>query len=168
MILSQNNDPKQNTNHKNIKDDADFVTAKKSIYNGNWVFEATKISRANTQTYLNFGDVLVYYIVNEGDSCHYKLDTSLSTSLMMDPTQNRYIEGRCKSEIISIKEDKRGNVCQKMKLTGINLKANVDITVLGRGNYVIADIYPLRAKGSNTVRYSGKIMPISESEFSKK
>ena len=165
MIFSQKNDPEQK-NHERIKDTASFEKAKKSIYDGNWVFEATKYIIAGSDMSSRYGLQVVYYIVIEGDSCHYNLDSSLSTSIAVDPILPGINKGRC--EIISIKEDRKGNIRQKMFINGSKLKADFNITLFSTGNSAVADIYPIRAKRSNMVRYSGRIIPLAESEYSKK
>jgi len=169
IIFSQKNDPKQNNKQKDIKDTANFDKAKKSFNDGNWVFEATNYSIAGSDMSSRYGYSVVYYIVIEGDSCHYKLDPSMYTVLQIDGINSTgYRNGSCKSEIISIKEDKKGNIHQKMVLNGSTIKADVDITLRHGGNFAIADFYPARSKKSGIVRYSGRIIPLAESEYSKK
>lgn len=168
IIFSQKKDPKQNNNHKNINDTASFEKAKKSIYDGNWVFEATKYTIAGSDMSSRYSNNVVYYIVIEGDSCHYKLDPSTYTVLLIENNPTYYGNWSCRSEVISTKEDKKGNICQKIVLNGKTVKADVDITLIDGGNNAIAEIYPTRATKSQIVRYSGRIIPLAESQYSKK
>jgi len=163
IIFAQENGTNLDYKNTNSKDTISFEKAKKSIYDGKWVFEVTKISLNGKNSASVEGPT--HFILNKSDSCYVLLYTLLFEGPGEVSGSNGYDICKCKSESISVKEGKKGKIFQEMKLNGINLKAEVYITLVGNDNIAYADIYKIDARKSYKVHYTGRVIPLPDSEY---
>lgn len=147
----------------NARDTISFEEAKKSLFDGNWVFEVSKISVSRKPSTLVVGPT--HFILNKRDSCYVLLYSLLYEGPSEVSGSNGYNICKCNTEIISVKEGKKGEIFQEMKIKGINLKAEVYITLVGKDNMAYAEIYKIDAKKSFKVYYTGRVIPLTDSEY---
>jgi hypothetical protein len=162
VILSQNNEVRSDKIQRNIKDITNFNKAKASLYNGNWVFEATKIGGVKT---VELKGSIRHFIVNKGDSCYLQLYAYIFTGIRPSG-QNGYSYGKCRSSHNEITEDRKGKITKQMIVDGDNLHAKIFISLIGNGGYADVDISQISSNKTIKLHYLGTILPLQDSEYS--